>query len=59
MQADAQFRHPSRPSRGVRRSRRPDHQACGGEHAPAVGDLHGVVDRDVGAEIVGGDDQSV
>lgn len=57
MQADAQPRQFVRTRDRILRGGACDHEACGGEDAPLMRDLDGVIDLRREPEIVGGDDE--
>ena len=59
VEPDPKVRQPLRPRHRVGHRRAADHQAGGRKDAVAVGDLDRLVDRDVVAEVVGGDDESL
>ena len=58
VQPHPKSRHSTGPLRGVGRRWTADHQAGRREHTLTMGNFHGLVHGQGGAEIVGGDDQS-
>ncbi len=59
VEADAEVGQALGPRHRVGGGGRADHQAGGGQDAARVGDLDRLVDRDVVAEVVGGDDEAL